>query len=148
MWPGTDVADGTRYVKVKFNDTVLVHNDAGGRLLVVDILRGVERLRVMNLYGPNGEGERAAFFRRCRRWVDAQSVVIGDWNVVMTRADVGVHNTFKSDTSRTAVLNWMSESDLVDAWRLLNPTARAYSRRQVVLGKLKQSRIDMCMLAT
>ncbi len=45
------------------------------------------------------------------------------------------------------ILNeWMLSDDMVDAWREENPYKRAFSRRQMVMGSLKQSRIDLCLI--
>lgn len=40
----------------------------------------------------------------------------------------------------------MSDFQLVDLWRYENSSARGFSRRQLVLNKLKQSRIDLIMV--
>lgn len=130
-----------------FDSAVEVYKDNQGRLLVLEVMAGNCKCRILNLYGPNSEGDRRVFFERCKRWTDDRSVVVGDWNFALARLDVGDNNKFTSNTSMSAVFKWMREYDLMDAWRVLNPVTRAYSRRQVVLGKLKQSRIDLCLLS-
>jgi len=54
----------------------------------------------------------------------------------------------KNDTSRVALKSLMVESNLLDAWRVYNPNMRGFSRRQVVQGTLKQSRIDIALVAS
>ncbi len=51
------------------------------------------------------------------------------------------HN-LRSDQSREALAQIMNTEDLVDVWREEHPEVRDFSRRQIVLVTLKQSRID------
>ena len=51
----------------------------------------------------------------------------------------------KNDASRKVFLKTMEEKQLIDVWRNENPNRREYSRRQMVMGELKQSRIDLCI---
>ncbi|MGL4969611.1 MAG: hypothetical protein ACRC5B_05555 [Fusobacteriaceae bacterium] len=39
----------------------------------------------------------------------------------------------------------MQSDDMVDVWREENPY-NEFSRRQMVMGSLKQSRIDLCLI--
>lgn len=39
----------------------------------------------------------------------------------------------------------MQNEDIVDVWREENPYKKDFSRRQLVIGVLKQSRIDLCL---
>lgn len=72
--------------------------------------------------------------------------MVGDYNVWVDRLDAsrGVH--FRSDSSRKVLKEIMSERGMVDKWREEHPEARVFSRRQMVMGELKQSRIDLCLL--
>ncbi len=63
-----------------------------------------------------------------------------------TRLDASSSANFKSDVSRKFLNEWMLSDDMVDAWREGNPYKRAFSRRQMVMGSLKQSRIDLCLI--
>lgn len=124
-----------------------VYADADGRMLVLDIECGGLGIRLINVYAPNGEVDRKAFFKRCVRWFTGRMVVCGDFNMVLTPTDVGRYNVFKRDISRACVKRWMAEEGLVDAWRGLKGGCRAFSRRQVVQQQLKQSRIDLCLMS-
>lgn len=126
----------------------LVFKDGEGRVLVVDLIHNGICHRVINVYGPNTEGERKRVFTECRKWTDENTVVVGDFNVVLTKMDIGRQNVFKQDGSRAVMFEWMDECGLVDAWRILNPSTRGLSRRQVVEGVLKQSRLDLGLLSS
>lgn len=51
----------------------------------------------------------------------------------------------KSYVSRKYLTEWMQNEDMVDVWREENPYRKEFSRRQLVMGVLKQSRIDLCL---
>lgn len=72
--------------------------------------------------------------------------MVGDFNVWCTRLDVSRSANFKSDVSRRILNQLMQSEDLVDAWREENPFKKEFSRRQMVLGNLKQSQIDLCLV--
>ncbi len=63
-----------------------------------------------------------------------------------TRLDASSSANFKSDGSRKILTEWMRNEDFVDVWREENPHKREFSRRQMVMGSLKQSRIDLCLM--
>ena len=50
------------------------------------------------------------------------------------------------DTSRKCLKMLMQSKDMADAWREENPYKREFSRRQMVMGDLKQSTIDLCLV--
>uniref|UniRef100_A0A3Q3MA69 Endonuclease/exonuclease/phosphatase domain-containing protein n=1 Tax=Mastacembelus armatus TaxID=205130 RepID=A0A3Q3MA69_9TELE len=119
MWPGTNIADGTR-------------------VLVVDVVCDGQRIRLMSIHAPNEDSARRDFFVSLGKWCTHATIIMGDWNVVVEKRDAGVHNTYGNDVSRKAVLNLMSAGKLVDVWRTLHPNMTAFSRRQIILGKMKQ----------
>ncbi len=71
--------------------------------------------------------------------------MVGDFNVWCTRLDASSSANFKSDVSRKYLTEWMQNEDMVDVWREENPYKKDFSRRQLVMGILKQSRIDLCL---
>uniref|UniRef100_A0A3Q3LVM9 Endonuclease/exonuclease/phosphatase domain-containing protein n=1 Tax=Mastacembelus armatus TaxID=205130 RepID=A0A3Q3LVM9_9TELE len=119
MWPGTSIADGT-----------------------LDVVCDGQRIRLISIHAPNDGSARRDFFMSLEKWCTQATIIIGDWNVVMERRDAGVNNKYGNDVSRKAMWNLMSVGKLVDVWRTLHPNMTAFSRRQVILGKMKQSRID------
>ncbi|CAG5927195.1 unnamed protein product, partial [Menidia menidia] len=63
------------------------------------------------------------------------------------RMDVSGNNTFKVDTSRRALFDFIRGKNMVELWRALNPHKQQFSRVQVLKAQLKQSRIDLCLVA-
>lgn len=98
------------------------------------------------MYAPNIDADRKRFFLACEKWFTSSMVMCGDFNVAPSRIDVGRYNTFKSDVSRLIVQRWVNEYGLVHAWRGLKGGIRGFSRRQLVLGQVKQSCIDLCFM--
>ena len=60
--------------------------------------------------------------------------------------DVTENVVLKQDSSRVALLDFINHYDFCDLWRSLNLTVREFSRMQMHLGSLRQSRIDLCLV--
>uniref|UniRef100_A0A8P4KGX1 Endonuclease/exonuclease/phosphatase domain-containing protein n=1 Tax=Dicentrarchus labrax TaxID=13489 RepID=A0A8P4KGX1_DICLA len=111
MWPGTNIADGTRFLKVRFN-------------------KQVQKYRVINIYAPNNENQRRRFFVSLEKWLCNDVIIVGDFNVALTKTDVSANNTYKNDHSRTKLIDIMNDYNFIDIWRVFNPGVRGFSRRQ------------------
>jgi len=137
-------------VLIKQNKTIstCIHRDAEGRCLIIDLFYEEGVLRIINVHAPNVETDRKMFFEGLIRWVNNKTIIIGDFNVNLSERDVSRNNKYKNDTSREALKGLMVGSNFLDVWRVYNPNVRGFSRRQVVLGKLKQSRIDFALVAS
>ena len=84
------------------------------------------------------------FFLGLGKWRVGNCIIVGDFNLKSTRLDLARGKESKNDTSRKVFLKMMEERQLIDVWRNdENPNKREYSRRQMVMGELKQSRIDV-----
>lgn len=123
-----------------------IYNDGKGRLLGIEFIFYNKLFRLFNLYAPNIEIERKGVFKQMKPLCTGNCIVVGDFNVWCTRLDVSRSATFKSDVSRKFLNELMQSEDMVDAWREENPFKKEFSRRQMVLGNLKQSRIDLCLV--
>lgn len=125
-----------------------VHRDREGRVLVVDFCLANDTFRLINVYAPNGEGERKQFFKNLEKWCNENTFVIGDFNVVLMEKDLSKNNVYRNDSSRSTLKKVMNNCNIIDIWRILNKNKTAFSRRQAVEGILKQSRIDFCLVAS
>lgn len=123
-----------------------IYKDDKGRLLVIEFKFQNELFRLINIYAPNVEIERKGIFKELKSLCKGNCIVVGDFNVWCTRLDASSSANFKSDVSRKYLSEWMQSEDMVDAWREENPYKREFSRRQIVMGSLKQSRIDLCLI--
>uniref|UniRef100_A0AAZ3RGD8 Endonuclease/exonuclease/phosphatase domain-containing protein n=1 Tax=Oncorhynchus tshawytscha TaxID=74940 RepID=A0AAZ3RGD8_ONCTS len=131
MWPGTEIADGTGVVE----NVQRVRTPYEGRLLAVDFSVGSVDYRIINVYAPNVEKEREVFFRAFRSLCNDNTILVGDFNVWLSRLDATSTVQFRSDTSRKELLSVMGDYDLHDVWRERYPGRRDFSRRQIVLNK-------------
>lgn len=125
----------------------LVHTDTEGRLIVLDCDVPF-KFRIINIYSPNNEQSKVVFFATVFSYVNDSSFIIGDFNTLLGKIDCGTNNVYKSDTGRTALINRIKTLNLTDIWRGLHGQKKGYSRRQLVKGVLKQSRIDLCLVTS
>lgn len=116
-----------------------------GRIVIVDFECAGKEFRLINVYAPNVETERRDLFKWIEPYCIENSIIVGDFNVWCSRLDACATSTFRSDSSRSVLLKIMNDNHMVDVWRNENPNKKEYSRRQVVLNGLKQSRIDLCL---
>ena len=129
-------------------DVKVIFNDFKGRVIQVEFSYGDVKYDIINVYAPNNELEKKALFRSLTQKVRENTIIVGDFNVKISRLDVSDTTTFKADMSRATLIEFMNNCNLCDIWRQKNAMKREYSRVQVVLGKLKQSRIDLCLVKT
>lgn len=123
-----------------------IHNDGKGRILGIDFKYQNDMYRLVNVYAPNVETARKEAFMSLKTLCTGKCIVVGDFNVKCTRLDISKSMVFKDDTSRKCLNMMMQSMDMADAWREENPYKREFSRRQMVMGVLKQSRIDLCLV--
>lgn len=129
----------------KVTDLKVVYNDLVGRIIMIEFKYNGVIYNLMNIYAPNGEKERKTFFECMSKEIRGNCVIVGDFNMKSCRLDSANTSTFKADVSRTALKEIMNKEDMCDVWRMRNPIRREYSRVQVSMGTLKQSRIDLCL---
>ena len=144
---GTDKSCGVA-ILIK-NNTVEnlkeIYKDKKGRVIIIEFKYKKIEYRIINIYAPNIEADRKAFFLDLGKWCVGNCIIVGDFNLKSTRLDMARGKEFKNDASRKVFLKTMQEKQLIDVWRNENPNRREYSRRQMVMGELKQSRIDLCI---
>ncbi|KAL7375444.1 hypothetical protein ABVT39_017435 [Epinephelus coioides] len=73
-------------------------------------------------------------------------IIVGDFNVKLSRLDYQEMSNYKNDASRTVLLKMLGKYDLCDLWRSMNPVSRDFTRMQMVMGNLRMSRIDYCFV--
>lgn len=127
-------------------DATLINNDNDGRWVKIEFKRDNRTFRLLNIHAPNIEKDRVIFFQNMIHIVRDCDIIMGDFNVKMSRLDYRGLSAFKHDSSRTVLMKMMDNQDFCDLWRTLNPTKREFSRIQVVLNKVKQSRVDLCLV--
>uniref|UniRef100_A0A3B3IA32 Uncharacterized protein n=1 Tax=Oryzias latipes TaxID=8090 RepID=A0A3B3IA32_ORYLA len=134
--------------KTDFFDKVSLRTvDPAGRFLVIDFEWIMKRLRLINIYASNDQVERKRFFHLLRLFLNEDSLLVDEFNTVLSPADLSVRNVFKNDIGRQELFSLMAAYDFIDVWRMLNHGKRSFARRQLVKGVLKQSRIDLVLSA-
>uniref|UniRef100_A0A671VN57 Uncharacterized protein n=1 Tax=Sparus aurata TaxID=8175 RepID=A0A671VN57_SPAAU len=117
-----------------FENIVCAHQETTGRMVVVDMEKSGKKYRITNVYAPKDEKEREIVFKKIPIWCNDESLVIGDFNVVLSKKDLSAQNVYKEDASRQIIYNIMSDNNLVDIWWIKNPHKRSYSRQQIKFG--------------
>uniref|UniRef100_A0A3P8SXP8 exodeoxyribonuclease III n=1 Tax=Amphiprion percula TaxID=161767 RepID=A0A3P8SXP8_AMPPE len=128
---GTGTARGVAIlVPEQLKETVkLIYKEKAGRIIIIDFQHNNENYRLINIHCPNIEGERKDFVRGLNKWVTNKTncLIVGDFNICLTRLDSAKNNTYKNDTSRTELNKLMERNNLIDIWRNLNPFKLQYS---------------------
>lgn len=145
---GTEKARGvaTMIKKGAVNNIKQVFNDKEGRILVVEFEFQNVLFRLINLYAPNVETDRTEMFKKLKPLCKGHCIVVGDFNVWCTKLDASSSTNFRHDMSRKEIMDILQNENMMDIWRHENPERMEFSRRQMVLGKLKESRIDLCLV--
>ncbi|KAH9859090.1 Endonuclease/exonuclease/phosphatase, partial [Lenzites betulinus] len=101
-------------------------------------------LVLLNVYAPNDTAQNADFWRRLTELRDAQQLdnpdaVMGDFNIVEDTLDrIPARGDRRDPVSALAAL--MRKINMVDGWRIENPSTRAFTFLQE--STMSQSRID------
>ena len=122
-----------------------VLNDGKGRVIGIDFDVNNVTYRPINVYAPNREVEKRLFFISLGLLCTRNCVLVGDFNVFCSKLDVYRRDSFRQDSARKVLFKMIEDGGLVDVWRVRNAAKREFSRRQIVNGVLKQSRIDLCL---
>ena len=120
-------------------------DDGDGRLIGITFECMGKEFQLLNVYAPNDERERREYFERLEGVCGENCMIVGDFNVWCGRLDVSANMCFKNDSSRKMLEKMKRVKGLRDEWRERNPEGRVFSRKQVVRGELKQSRIDLIL---
>ncbi|EPT04799.1 hypothetical protein FOMPIDRAFT_1027560 [Fomitopsis schrenkii] len=124
---------------------VQAHTLIQGRALYMNIQwHGEEALTLLNVYAPNGHTQNAEFWDAIQREIHSRrlkkpNILLGDLNIVEEAVD---RIPMREDASNPVqalrtLLRWL---DLVDGWRISEPTTKDYTYPQ--RGARSCSRID------
>jgi exonuclease III len=135
----------------------LYHSDLEGRLLIVKISIDDTELYLFNLYFPtsNHETDQITLLMELNDHLTDNSagniVLGGDWNVILNDnldKKSKSTNTCPNYKFRDNLLRLIEEHNLIDCWRLSNPTAKKFTCRSGKgNGIATLSRIDMLIIS-
>uniref|UniRef100_A0A3Q2PW83 Endonuclease/exonuclease/phosphatase domain-containing protein n=1 Tax=Fundulus heteroclitus TaxID=8078 RepID=A0A3Q2PW83_FUNHE len=111
-------------------DTKLISKDKEGKYIIIDFFKNNTYSRLINIHAPNIEIQRKQFFKNIRKWITHHCIIIGDFNVTLTKTDISNNCVFSEDSSRNALFDLISNNGLIDLWRLFNTTKKQFTRKQ------------------
>uniref|UniRef100_A0A3P8SVR0 Endonuclease/exonuclease/phosphatase domain-containing protein n=1 Tax=Amphiprion percula TaxID=161767 RepID=A0A3P8SVR0_AMPPE len=117
VWSGMIDRGVAILVPEQLKETVkLIYKEKAGRIIIIDFQHNNENYRLINIHCPNIEGERKDFVRGLNKWVTNKTncLIVGDFNICLTKLDSTKNNTYKNDTSRTELNKLMERNNLID----------------------------------
>ena len=130
---------------IPFVHTQTISDDRGRYLIVSGELNSIP-VTLINLYGPNFDDP--IFFQNLFNTISNMSntnlILGGDFNCVLDSVLDRQHSQINASKSSITLNNLIQSYNLVDIWRLLNPTARDFSFFSAV--HKSYSRIDYFIL--
>jgi ribonuclease HI/exonuclease III len=114
-----------------------------GRVMTVEIpWNENDRLRIMNIYAPVKNAEKATFWKQLLETIDRDEslrpdIMMGDFNLIENPEIDRINNRRGADpqTARQALSELTTELNLTDGWRRRHPKKRGYTWNS-------QSRLD------
>ena len=107
------------------------HQDAAGRLIVVDVAIKSYNFRVIAIYAPNEPGKRVDFFREIEPFLNysGRLVLMGDWNAIL---NPNIDRPGRGDSAgggmfEPSLVDFMERSDLVDRFRVDHPDEKVWT---------------------
>ena len=112
--------------------TLQIHNiirDTNGRFIIIKVESTIGSMALANLYAPNDDEPNffAEAFRQIDRTRSDYSVIMGDFNTVLSNQDI-VGGKGNTHTKCTRLLNELMEvHQLIDVWRVRNSSEKRYT---------------------
>ena len=114
-----------------------VMTDPEGRYIMLDAVIQDSRYCLLNIYAPNKSREQIQFFRNISEEIKAfteecnSSIIVGGvFNVILDEALNGRGGNKRRKESAKLVEEMCVEHDLIDIWRIRNPTETRFTWRQ------------------
>ena len=124
--------------------------NTSGRIILVTIVSGSQKLSLYNIYAPNNQSNQLEFMQELNNCnIDktelATLIVGGDWNCTLSRKDKIEGTPWKPSNYSNLVLTTMDMLDLVDIQRVRHPKLCKFTYESKSL-KMK-SRLDFFLVA-
>uniref|UniRef100_A0A3B3XMY7 exodeoxyribonuclease III n=1 Tax=Poecilia mexicana TaxID=48701 RepID=A0A3B3XMY7_9TELE len=118
-----------------FNNCHLIHKDQQGKFIIIDFFYNNISCRLINIHAPNIDTHRKRFFIGLRQWIVTNCIIIGDFNITLTKSDISNNCTFSEDYSRNTLFD-ITQNSLVDIWRFFHPGKKQFTRKQNWLSNI------------
>ena len=128
----------------KIKETI---KDNQGNFIILKLHTLGKDIVLVNIYGPNRDNP--PFFKDIKKRIEELNtpyvIIGGDWNLVLNPSlDYHNYRTVNNEKAQETVIEMMSEMELVDIWREINPDVLRYTwRRQ---NPFQQSRLDFFLV--
>ena len=126
--------------------------DKNGNYLNLNLKLSTMTLNLVTLYGPNNaNNDSPSFFCEIKELLNSKNsdynILCGDFNIVMDKEmDTCNYRNINNPQASKAVLEIVSEHELTDIYRHLNPTIRRFTWRRK--NPVKQARLDLFLAST
>ena len=110
-----------------------IKKDNNGNFLQLLLQCGTTTINLVNIYAPNTDDP--TFFEKVKEFsnnISAEyNLICGDFNLVMEpKIDCMNYSRINNPKARDKALQIIEDMNLVDAFRLLNPTIKRYTWRK------------------
>ena len=124
-----------------------INMDSEGRILCCEVKYDNRKIIVANLYAPNEDDPE--FFESVIRTIETYedrdlTILGGDFNLVMNPKIDRLNSEYNHERSCKVLKEYCDRSNLVDAWRVLNPEQKRFTWHRLNRNRIPvSSRIDM-----
>ena len=146
-------SSNARGVAVLFNNNFefkvhKVYKEPDGNYIIISLKSIDKQFLVISLYGPNKDDP--LFYNNLQKHIlefKFDYIIIGgDWNLVQDfNLDYFNYKHYNNEKAQKQVHEMMTELDLVDIWRVLNPELKRYTWRRN--SPVQQSRLDYFLIS-
>ena len=124
-------------------------SDIQGNILAILVKLEDKTILVQGTYGPNRDDPNfysVECFQKLQQWNPDFAILAADWNIALdpTMDTLNYHNN-NNPRARIELIDKMSELDLIDVYRELNPNVKNFTWRQ--WGNAKFSRLDYFLIS-
>ena len=126
------------------------HSDDMGRLLLLNLEIDKQEFTVVNVYAPNEVHDRIVFFRNMQSFINSYAsnknrlIIAGDYNCVLSES---ARVTRKIDRSTDILKDIMVKLNMVDIWRILNPSTKEFTYIDPSCN-MRNSRINLILCSS
>lgn len=125
------------------------YHDNAGNLSIISLLVDKKfNITLVNIYGPNNDDP--IFYTDVENVIQNVNtdfiIMCGDWNLIQNfDLDCHSYTNLNNPNARQKVLNIMSGLNLIDPWRVSNPTVKAYTWKRS--NPTKKARLDFFLIS-
>ena len=126
------------------------YSNKSGRIVLITITFGSQRLSLCNIYAPNDQTNQLEFMQELNNCIIDKTelsalIVGGDWNCTLSKKDKIGGTVWAPTNYRNLLITIMNMFDLIDIQRARHPKLRKFTYESKAIGM--KSRIDYFLLS-